>query len=139
MTDESNDAVGLALDFVEALTRRKYDEAYAMTSSDFIEEGGSQLSAEALRERFEMIIPTSWTFVDMDAIYAADPPPAHLRPKHVRGPLAIMEAETDWVEDPDVAFIYVAIADGAESEGLSVFVTREVSGLKIREVSFGRP
>ncbi len=139
LSDKSNDAVNLALDFAEALTRREYEEAYAMTSSDFIEEGGNHLSVDALRERFEMIVPTGWAFVDMEAIYAANPPPAYLRPKHIRGPLAIMEAETDWVEDPDVAFVYVAIADDAEGEGLSIFVAREASGLKIREISFGRP
>lgn len=139
MSDESLAAVKLALDFVEALTRRRYDEAYALTSSDFTEEEGDRLSVDALRERFELIVPTDWVFVDMEAIDAANPPPAHLRPKHIRGPLAIMEAETDWVEEPDIAFIYVGIADDAEGEGLSVFVTREASGLKIREISFGRP
>ena len=139
MSDESNDAVNLALDFAEALIQRKYEDAYAMTSSDFIEEGGNPLSIDALRNRFEMIVPTDWVFVDMEAIYAADPPPAHLRAKHVRGPLAIMEAEDDWVEDPDVAFVYVSIADDAEGEGISFYVTREASGLKIREISFGRP
>lgn len=139
MSDESLAAVKLALDFVEALTRRRYDEAYALTSSDFTEEEGDRLSVDALRERFELIVPTDWVFVDMEAIDAANPPPTHLRPKHIRGPLAIMEAETDWVEEPDIAFIYVGIADDAEGEGLSVFVTREASGLKIREISFGRP
>ena len=139
MSDESNDAVHLALDFAEALTRREYETAYAMTSSDFIEEGGQQLDVDALREKFELIVPTNWEFVDIEAIYATNPPPAHLMPKHIRGPLAIMEAETDWVEDPDVAFVYVGIADDAEGEGLSIFVTREASGLKIREISFGRP
>lgn len=139
MPDELNDAVNLALDFVEALTRREYEEAFAMTSSDFIEEGGNHLSVDALRERFEMIVPTGWAFVDMEAIYSANPPPAHLRPKYMRGPLAIMEAETDWVEDPDVAFVYVAIADDAEGEGLSIFVAREAPGLRIRKISFGRP
>ena len=139
MTDKSNDAVELALDFVEALTQRKYDVAIAMTSPDFTEEGGIPLNLDALRERFEMIVPTDWVFVDMDAIYAADPPPEHLRAKHVRGPLAIMEAETDWVEDPDVAFMYVSIADNAEGEGISAFVARDESGLKIREIMFGRP
>ena len=139
MSDESNDAVNLALDFVEALTRREYEKAYAMTSSDFIEEGGNPLGVDALRERFETIVPAGWAFVDMEVIYAANPPPAHLRPKHIRGPLAIMEAETDWVEDPDVAFVYVAISDDAEGEGLGIFVAREASNLKIREISFGRP
>ena len=43
------------------------------------------------------------------------------------------------VEEPDVAFVYVAIAGEEEGEGLSVYVTREASGLKIREISFGRP
>lgn len=139
MTDESNDAVKLVLDFVEALIQRKYEVAFAMTSADLIEEGGMSLSLAALRERFETMVPNDWVFVDMEAIYAANPPPEHLRAKYVRGPLAIMEAETDWVEDPDVAFMYVSIADDAEGEGLSVFVTRDVSGLKIREITFGRP
>ena len=139
MSDESSDAVAIALDFVEALTQRKYAEAYEMTSSDFIEEGGERLRVGSLREKFELIVPSDWVFVDMEALYASNPPPEHLRPKHVRGPLAIMEAETDWVEDPDIAFVYVAIADDAEGEGLSAFVTREGSGLKIREISFGRP
>ncbi|NNE59563.1 MAG: hypothetical protein HKN35_01560 [Woeseia sp.] len=139
MTDESNDAVKLALDFVEALTQREYDVAFAMTSADFVEDGGNPLSLNALREQFEMIVPTDWVFVDMEAIYAANPPPEHLRAKHIRGPLAIMEAETDWVDDPDVAFMYVSIADNVEGEGLSVFVTRDLTGLKIREITFGRP
>jgi len=139
MSDESNDAVSLVLDFAEALTQREYNEAYAMTASDFLEEGGNQLSVDTLREKFEMIVPIDWTFVDTEAIYGTNPPPAHLRPKHVRGPLAIMEAETDWVEEPDIAFMYVAIANDAEGEGFSVFVTREASVLKIREITFGRP
>ncbi len=139
MTDESNDAVNLVLDFAEALTRRDYAEAYAMTSSDVMEEGGDHLGVDELREKFELIVPTDWKFVDMEAIYAASPPPEHLRPRYMRGPLAIMEAETDWVEAPDVAFVYVGIADDAEGEGLGIVVVREGSGLKIREISFGRP
>ena len=139
VTEESNDAVELALDFVEALTQRKYDVAFAMTSRDLIEEGGGRLSLDALREKFEMMVPTDWEFTDMEKIYAANPPPEHLQPKHMRGPLAVMAAETDWVEAPDVAFMYVAIADEAEGEGLNVFVTRESSELKIREIMFGRP
>lgn len=139
MADNSHDAVELALDFVEALTRRRYDEAFAMASADLVEEGGNALTLESLREKFELMVPVDWKFVDVEAIYAAEPPPAYLRPNHVRGPLAIMEAETDWVEAPDVAFIYVAIADHTEGEGLSVFVTREASGLRIREIAFGRP
>ena len=139
MVDKSHDAVQLALDFVEALTQRKYDEAFAMTSADFVEEGGDPLNVEALREKFESMVPADWEFVDMEAIYAAEPPPEYLRPKHVRGPLAIMEAETDWVEEPDVAFMYVSIAGDTEGEGLSVFVTRDASGLSVREITFGRP
>jgi hypothetical protein len=138
MANESNEAVKLALDFVEALTEREYDKAFAMTSADFVEEGGIPLNVHQLREKFESIVPADWAFVDMGQIYAAAPPPEHLRPKHVRGPLAIMAAETDWVDDPDVAFMYVSIASDAEGEGLSVFVTREASELKIREITFGR-
>lgn len=139
MSDESNKAVTLALDFVEALTQRRYAEAHAMTSSDFAEEGGEHLSVEQLGEKFEMIVSPDWVFVDMETLLAPSPPPSQLRPKHMRGPLAIMAAETDWVEPPDVAFIYVAIADDAEGEGLSVFVTDAGAGLRIREISFGRP
>jgi len=139
MADESNDAAKLALDFAEALIQREYGEAFAMTSADLIEEGGNPLNLDALREKFETMIPTDWKFVDMESIYAVTPPPTQLQPKHVRGPLAIMDAETDWVEEPDVAFVYVSIADDAEGEGISVFVTRETSGLKIREITFGRP
>lgn len=139
MTAVSNDAAALALDFADALTQRQYDKAFALTATDFVEEGGRPLNVDALRERFEMIVPANWAFADVEAIYARNPPADPLRPKHVRGPLAIMDAETDWVEEPDVAFVYISIADGAEGEGISVFVTREASGLKIREITFGRP
>ena len=70
MTDESKDAVEVALDFVEALTQRKYEDAFAMTASNFIEEGDIPLNVDALRERLEMIVPTDWEFVDMEAIYS---------------------------------------------------------------------
>lgn len=139
MADDSNDAVKLALDFAEALIQRDYDKAFAMTSADFVEEGGNRLSLDALRDKFESIVPVDWAFVDMETIYAAAPPPENLRANHIRGPLAIMEAETDWVEEPDVAFMYVSIADDAEGEGISVFVAREASELRIREITFGRP
>ena len=139
MADELDDAVNLALDFVEALTKREYDKAFLLTAANFVEEGGEPLSVDAMREKFELIVPADWVFVDMKAIYSVAPPPADLLPKYIRGPLAIMEAETDWVEEPDVAFMYVAIADEAEGEGLSVYVTREESALRIREITFGRP
>ena len=139
MNQESNDAVELALDFVQALTKRKYEEAFSMTSADFVEEGGYPLNLESLREKFESIVSVDWAFVDMKGFYDAESPPEHLRPKYIRGPLAIMEVETDWVEEPDVAFIYVSIADDAEGQGLSVFIMREASSLKIREITFGRP
>ena len=130
--------MGLALDFVEALKQRRYQQAYAMTSSDFIDEEGTRLSVDDRREKFELIVSKDWVFVDMDDLFGQPPPPL-LKAKHIRGPLAIMEAETSWVEEPDIAFFYVSIADQEEGEALSVFVTREPSGLKIREVSFGRP
>ena len=56
MNEESNDAVKLALDFVQALTKRKYEEAFSMTSADFVEEGGYTLNLESLREKFESIV-----------------------------------------------------------------------------------
>lgn len=75
----------------------------------------------------------------MDMIYATNSPLPNLRAKHVRGLLATIEAETSWVEQPVVAFINVAIADAGEVERLSVYVTREASGLIIRQISLGRP
>jgi len=35
--------------------------------------------------------------------------------------------------------MYVSIAGDTEGEGLSVFVTRDASGLSVREITFGRP
>ena len=139
MSDPVASAVELALDFVEALVERRYEDAFALTAADFTEEGGERLDVDALRSRFELIVPHDWVFTDMEAIYAASPPPPHLMPKHMRGPLAIMEPDTDWVEEPDVAFLYVGIADGAEGEGVSFFVAHEGDRLVVREISFGRP
>ena len=139
MSEDAAEAVRLALDFVEALTQRRYEDAFALTASDFIEEGGVSLGVGELREKFEQMVPADWVFVDFDQIFGAHPPPPEMRPRHVRGPLAIMEPETDWVEPPDVAFIYVAIANETEGEGVAVFVRREGAELKIREITFGRP
>ena len=139
MSEDAAEAVRLALDFVEALTQRRHEDAFALTASDFIEEGGVSLGVGELREKFEQMVPADWVFVDFDQIFGAYPPPPEMRPRHIRGSLAIMEPETDWVEPPDVAFVYVAIANETEGEGVAVFVCREGADLKIREITFGRP
>lgn len=139
MAADSDDAVTLVLDFVEALIQRAYEKAFAMTATILADENGNTINLDTLREKFESIVPADWDFVDMEVIDAAAPPPEHLRPKYIRGPLAIMDAETDWVEEPDVAFIYVSIASDTEGEGLSIIVTSEGSALKVREITFGHP
>ena len=139
MSDDVAEAVRAALDFVEALTQRRYEDAIALTASDFIDEGGAPLGVGELREKFEQIVPTDWVFVDFDQIFGAHPPPPEMMPAHVRGPLTVMQPETDWVEPPDVAFVYVGIADEMEGEGVAVFVCREGADLRIREITFGRP
>jgi hypothetical protein len=139
MAADSESAVMLGLDFVEALTQRAYEKAFAMTATDLADESGVPINLDTLRENFEVIVPVDWNFVDMEVIDAAATSPEHLRPKYIRGPLAIMDAETDWVEEPDVAFMYVSIASDVEGEGLSIIVTSEGSELKVREITFGRP
>lgn len=114
--DSSHDYRAVALEFVDALAARDYSGAYAMTSSEFkqgMSEGG-------LRRVFETIVPLDWEF----------------------GKIEVAEQTlTTWPtrQPADVGWAYVSIGGDVYSEAVTVVVTLEGDGLRIREVEFGRP
>jgi len=106
----------VALAFVEALARRDYPAASAMTSKQY----QAVTTMEAMRTSFEAIVPTDWETVD---------------------PIVIGMAMESWPgkEPHDVGWTYVSIGGDVYSEAVTVVVTLEEGELRVRTVEFGRP
>ena len=107
---------GVALAFTQALARRDYAAAHAMTSRRYRQ----QTSVEQLRAAFEAIVPTDWKTV---------------------GPIEVGTTMTQWPgkEPGDAGWAYVSIGADVYSEAVTVVVTLEDDELRVRSVEFGRP
>lgn len=106
----------VALAFAKALAARDYNGAYAMTSRGYQD----STSVKAMQAAFEGIVPTDWGTV---------------------GPIEIGVTMEDWPgrEPSDVGWAYISVGGDAYSEAVTVVVTAEEGGLKVRTVEFGRP
>ena len=114
--EQSSDYVPVALDFARALASRAYSTAYAMTSSEYQRAN----SVAELQAAFEAIVPTDWGTV---------------------GPIEVGHTMDAWPDKQpsDAGWAYISIGGDMYSEALTLVVTREGDGLKIRSVEFGRP
>lgn len=108
--------IKFARQFGEALIRRDYAAAYAMTSSDF----QAQTSQNQLQRVFEDIVPLDWGEF---------------------GPLGTMAmpAAHPGKQPGDAAWVYLSIAGDVYSEAVSVVVVQVGEEYKICMVEFGRP
>ena len=105
-----------ALEFTKALAAREYDKAYVMTSWEYQQ----QTSLEQLQQSFKTVVPEDWGEM---------------------GPVDVGEIMTNWPgkQAADIGWIHVSIGGDVYSEAITVVVTLEDEGLKIREIEFGRP
>lgn len=106
----------LAFQFASALTNDNFSEAYSMLS----EEQQNEQSPELLKEQFEQMI------------------------EYGQGPVRHIELISEMTEWPakeanDVGWAYVAIVGDEFSEAVSVVVSEENNGYKIRKIEWGRP
>ena len=106
----------VATAFVTALGARDYAAAYALTSETYRNEN----SLGAMRDAFELVVPPDWGPV---------------------GPIMVAETLADWPgkQEGDVAWVFVSVGGDMYSEAVTVVITREGSGLKVRSAEFGRP
>lgn len=105
-----------ALHFARALAERRYAAAYEMLSREL----RSRLSADAMQQAFESIIPADWG-------------PVH--------PIQIATSMVDWPgkQANDAAWIHVSLGGQAYSEGLTLVLAVEGSSIKVRQIEWGRP
>jgi hypothetical protein len=106
----------VALGFAEALARRDYPAAWAMTSKPY----QAATTMEAMQVLFEEIVPTDWTSV---------------------GPIEIGTTMDSWPgqEPGDLGRAYVSIGGDVYSEAVTVVVALEDGESRVRSVEFGRP
>jgi len=111
-----HDYRSVGVDFANALARRDYSAAYAMTSSEY--QRGTTIAE--MQAAFEAIVPTSWSTV---------------------GPIEAGVTMETWPDKQpsDVGWVYVSIGGDVYSEAVIVVVTVEADALKVRTVEFGRP
>ena len=105
-----------ALAFAEALGRRDYPAAYALTSSDY----RARTTVDRMRADFETMIPPDWGPI---------------------GPIEVGLTMEEWPEkEPsDLGWAYVSIGGEVYSEAVTVVVTLEGGEPRIRSVEWGRP
>jgi hypothetical protein len=110
------DYKSVALGFAEALARRDYPAAWAMTSKQY----QAVTTMEAMQVLFEAIVPTDWRSV---------------------GPIEIGTTLESWPgqESGDLGWVYVSIGGDVYSEAVTVVVALEDGESRIRTVEFGRP
>ena len=115
-SEDTSDFRHIALEFTQSLAARDYEKAYAMTSHQY----RSQTTVEQLRADFETIVPTDWGPMD---------------------PIEVGETMTSWPakRPSDIGWAYVSIGGDVYSEAVTVVVTSEQGGAKIRDIEFGRP
>ena len=106
----------VALGFAEALARRDYSTAWAITSKQY----RTVTTMEAMQALFEAIVPTDWKSV---------------------GPIEIGTTMESWPgqEPGDLGWVYVSIGGDVYSEAVTVVVALEDGESRIRSVEFGRP
>jgi hypothetical protein len=111
-----DDPIAAALAFGNALARRDYAAAYAMTASGYQQ----RMPLDDMRAAFEAIVPAD-----------GGPAPA----------VEAGHAMDDWPgkQAGDVGWVYVSIGGAVYSEAVTVVITSENGSLKVREVEFGRP
>jgi hypothetical protein len=104
------------VDFANALARRDYAAAYAMTSREY----QRTTTLDQMRSAFEAMIPADW------------------------GPIGAIESGLTMESWPDrqpsdLGWAYIVIGGEVYSEAVIVVVTNEDGAMKIRSVEFGRP
>ena len=104
-----------ALAFVDALTKRSYAEAYAMTTRSFQE----QTTLAALQKSFEACCPLDYGAFDIPEI------------------LSTMD---DWPDKTPSELRWVYVTLGGEcNEAITVILDREDHTIRISQIEVGRP